>query len=289
MSVSNDVKRARWFDVGAAACARHAGVNDLYACPLCLGFFDRTALDAKVLTFEHAPPKCVGGKAIALTCQPCNSFASHELDPHIERSEEYLDFAFGTTRKPMRRTLEAGGVRLRGNLRATGDVVIFEGVSKQNDPREVDSFKSLNLAEGTFTASASRGFDKRRAAIAWLRSAYIVAFATFGYRYIIRESLNVVRDVIADPDGSALYPGSLVDPAAPIGTRAVVLVREPEWLKSVAVSIDRRTVFLPTSGTDPDFFDRVVGSFPHDGASNSVPTRGTAFRWPTRPMHTFDE
>ena len=144
---------------------RHAGVDDLYACPLCVDLYDRGALDG-ILTFEHAPPRCVGGKAVALTCSPCNSFASRELDPHIERSEEYLDFAFGMTRKPLRRTWEVDGVRLHGNLRVTGDAVMFEGVAKANPPRDIETFKDLKVAEGAFTASASRGFDPQRAAIA---------------------------------------------------------------------------------------------------------------------------
>jgi hypothetical protein len=288
VTVSNAEKRARWFDLGAAACARHAGVDDLYACPLCLDFYDRGALDG-ILTFEHAPPRCVGGKAVALTCSPCNSFASQELDPHIERSEEYLDFAFGTTRRPLRRTWQVDGVRVHGNIRATGDVVVFEGVAKANPPRDIETFKDLNVAEGAFTASASRGFDPQRAAIAWLRSAYVVSFATFGYRYIVRESLNVVRNAFADPENSSLYPPSLIDSNAAIGTRSIMVVSEPEWLRSVAVSIDRRTLFLPVAGSDPDFFDRIAGSFPRGGESSGVAMHGTAYRWPTRPMHAHDE
>ena len=80
----------------------------------------------------------------------------------------------------------------------------------------------------------------------------------------------------------------MIDPKATIGTRSIMLVREPEWLRSVAVSIDRRTMFLPVVGSDPDFFDRMADSFTRVGETSRVATHGTAYRWPTRPMHTYD-
>jgi hypothetical protein len=41
---------------------------------------------------------------------------------------------------------------------------------------------------------------ERRTRVGWLRSAYLVAFAALGYRYILRSALRRVASQIASPD-----------------------------------------------------------------------------------------
>jgi hypothetical protein len=65
-------KRLRWFDEGAAALRRvvdKAGHGDdlpasadCYACPCCLGLYDREAVASRILTLEDVPPKALGGR-----------------------------------------------------------------------------------------------------------------------------------------------------------------------------------------------------------------------------------
>src|SRR5436190_12320198 len=87
-------KRTRWrhvlFTDGADAFARSFphyiratfpnGAPPVYVCPVCLRAFPIEAIGARTLTTEHAPPKCLGGPELLLTCKACNNLAGRWLD-----------------------------------------------------------------------------------------------------------------------------------------------------------------------------------------------------------------
>ena len=86
----NDRKKS-WFDLGARALQRlfpDAPVH--YMCPLCLTSYYED--DLSQLTFEHVPPRSVGGQRLVLTCRVCNEQASGKdgIDTHAKRRENVL-------------------------------------------------------------------------------------------------------------------------------------------------------------------------------------------------------
>src|SRR4051812_14020987 len=73
------------FRRGAEAFRMITGSGEaLYPCPLCGVLLPEEAIQAGELTEEHAPPRALGGRPIALVCRPCNSLAGHTIDAALD-------------------------------------------------------------------------------------------------------------------------------------------------------------------------------------------------------------
>ena len=89
-----EVKRKAWFNRGADAlrCVLPE-IPRSYLCPLCLNAFSEEALDQKLLSLEHVPPKNMGGSELVLTCKPCNERAGSGVDAELKKWQNQLAFA----------------------------------------------------------------------------------------------------------------------------------------------------------------------------------------------------
>ena len=74
---------------------KYFNTNIDFICPICLATFSRKIIsrsdkqDKPVLTLDHYPPQCLGGRQVCLTCQNCNNtlgkyecFLSSALNSH---------------------------------------------------------------------------------------------------------------------------------------------------------------------------------------------------------------
>jgi hypothetical protein len=200
----NEVKRRRWHARGVDAIARATeGAVGGYVCPMCA-----TVCDFIDLTLEDAPPKAVGGKPVALTCWDCNNGA-HAMDAEMRRAEDLLDWRAGTSRSPIRARLAIrGGAPVTVETqRRDGGAFAFAGLPRSNDPAVFARFQT-DLEELVTRPREEQALDvtfhTHRFAPAnvragWLRAAYLIAFARFGYRYALRPLMARVREQIADP------------------------------------------------------------------------------------------
>src|SRR5689334_22706625 len=84
--------------------------------------------------------------------------------------------------------------------------------------------------------------------VGWLRSAYVVAFAALGYRYVLRDQRQPIRDQIAAADQDLLRGFWTIEPAADRSKRQIGLVRFGSDVSSVTVQMRRHIVFLPRPG-----------------------------------------
>ncbi len=186
------VPKSLWFNQTADIVqALWPGQPRGYVCPLCP---KPRILLAKSLTVEHAPPKELGGSAITLTCKTCNSMAGTALDAQAVVARRMLRFWRGEISSPVRCRLQFGpasvnvevlhtpeGFQIRG-LPANTDPVqqkALEGeLARLTDSKEWDGY-TFQITTPTFR------FHPRRAALAWLRAAYVVAFAALGYSYCV--------------------------------------------------------------------------------------------------------
>jgi len=133
------------------------------------------------------------------------------------------------------------------------------------------------------------GFRKRWAPAnvraGWLRAAYLVAFARFGYRYILRPELDIVRGQIADPTVEHAPRAVLHNYSHAPTRRGIWIVERPRPLASVHVAIGRWAMFLPGLGIDSSFYENLA-------ARKQWPPRGTlrglSATWPTEPVLAFD-
>jgi len=304
MSGPSLTTRQAWFDRGAEAFRRSCPtvfrdllppeIEPVYVCPLCVtttqfrGFF-RRAVETRELTAEHAPPKHAGGGAIALTCAPCNHTAGTLLDAHAHRAERLAQ----QTVIPVRVNLR--GNRLNMSLTADESGVKLIGEPKRNAPAVAQAFFA-ELTRIAQTCDLNWKFDLefhrsavdlRRADLSRLRAAYIVAFAKFGYRFVLQKAYSPVREIIREPTSNAIEVFKITRPGADSSARHLIVLREPEALRGgVAVQMGRHVVFLP-GPNDVDFYDRLANEKRRHG-SRSATFRGREFDWPKEPEHHFD-
>ena len=224
-----------------------------YRCPLCGVGFIHGAISARVLTLEHAPPKSMGGKAIALTCYECNARAGQLLNPHSVAAERELEFQTGRLQERHRARLFSDELEVVVDLEQEGDTVRVYGLRKFSRPDHFDEWVRRfdeQIRNGTFNRQQFQvqlkhrhPYKRRSGHLDWLRSAYLVAFAALGYRYAFDPALAEVRAQLADPTQNQLAVFSITDPDADPRVRSIAIVEEPAELQSLLVQMDDTRYF----------------------------------------------
>ena len=263
--------------------------------PTCQRLFSLDNLDEGLLTDEHAPPKGLGGTIVALTCKECNSVAGHTYDVHAINREYGLRFATGRSMPPLGSTINQGGITVNVATGVTDDgTVQIIGRPGSNSPGFQSEWEDIlaQLADGgdlgrRFTIALNGAtFDNRSALISYLRSAYIIAFACFGYRFIFSPALLEVRRQLAEPGRDIIPTYSVL--SAEEHENQVMVVHEPSDLQSLLVVMGSHLVFLPLPGSENDIY-RTISRQRESDAKVLETVRGTRIAWPNSPRHELDK
>jgi hypothetical protein len=282
-----------WFDRGCDAfrltfpkAADKIPYERFYVCPLCLHAFGEEALTGRWLTREHVPPRSVGGHRLALTCRRCNSGSGHEIDSHMRREADIRDFAMGNlgeTRAvlatdsgqlPIRLSASGGGIRA---------VCVPQAASRTAHGAMMEEFGRAageNTWDGFSLKIAFQPFSTSRAAVGWLRTAYLAFFASLGYRFILRPELAVVRSRIANPESEEPRIFRIIRREK--SEAKLVRIDAPDVLRSYAMLYGTNVVLLPLYG-DATLYERLAKK-----PDTTGPLSGVEFRWPRGPMFQHD-
>lgn len=295
------IRRVKIFDQVAPTVARlWSHLPTHYVCPLCLQPFDRIDARKGVLTLEHVPPEWFGGRELILTCKDCNSGAGHGLD-HLAKTREDLDALLtGDSRRAHTATFtskQADGTpqRVTIEIERRGDAFLAFGVTKANNPAVLkaweEDFERRRVEDDwdghTFQVTPRDRYDKRGSDLAWLKSAYLAAFAALGYTYITLDHLEPVRKQILAPETSTVPVAKALDNGAPDGLRKIGWVREPAACRGVYVQMGRHVVLLPTIGPSAaEIHGAMKEMFARANRRLNVSTE--AFAWPDRPVLYLD-
>lgn len=191
-----------------------------YMCPLCLNGFTKEDLSDKVenhLTVEDVPPKSMGGKPIILTCKNCNSTAGHQLDAHLLHILEDESFKIFNPNSKADVAYEKDGKKMNGEIKIDSegkwhmnfdpkrsnpkDTSYMMGKLNSGSKKVMDYEDLMNYKPDNFKFNIKpkeRGIE-RNAEINMLRIAYLLAFAKFGYGFIINGNLYKIREQILNP------------------------------------------------------------------------------------------
>jgi hypothetical protein len=279
-------KKSEWFRRGVTALQTLLHDKpEVYGCPICLRGFSEAQIG--LLTFEDSPPRSQGGREVVLTCKDCNDQAGHGIDAEAARFEKIIDFAAGTLNSPIRGYITVDEVRMDMEFTAVNREVQIAGISHTNAPGVVDALRGRldrfvddGVADWMFTLSFGDRSRPRPSSVSWLKSAYVIAFAAFGYRYILHPALDIVREQIRDPEREVITRFSTLAPEAKRDTRILALVEDPPELRSILVQMGRHVVFLPRPD-DPDIYQRLKS------AVRAAP-KGTRLPWPVGPVFKLD-
>lgn len=196
-----------------------------YICPLCFDIFFEQDLDNSLpnpLTLEDIPPVALGGKPLALTCKKCNSKSGHELDVHLLNRLLEVDVAMFLPNSKSRAVFELNGNKVNGTFEVDEEGVLKLNLQKENsNPQQSDKFTEdlfphrtiynplftpieilakQQYQTPTFNIKLNKKSNERRAEIALLRIAYLIAFSTLGNAFLINSSLCKEREQILNPE-----------------------------------------------------------------------------------------
>ncbi|MGW2038604.1 HNH endonuclease [Streptomyces virginiae] len=301
-------KREHWFNEGAplfrqaleqlGLADRLPSADAYYACPCCLIAYPLEAIVEQVLTIEHVPPDALGGKGMLLTCKRCNNDAGRHFDAHAIKRAAVHNFLLGRrTNRPVRAEFLADGIPVRGEVQSSGAGWLMQGVPRQNDPAVADAHeRALRAASERgdapqFTFTITERFSPEQADVSWIRSAYLAAFAALGWRYILRPALDPIRRLLKSdsPTEMPLIIGFNAETDS--SARAVMIVEEPENLRSVQVMIGHYSVFLPDpwgTSTLEELAESLAGSRDAEGKVTYT-LSGLTAPWPTKPLYLLDK
>jgi hypothetical protein len=282
--------KERWFDEGTAAfervfpgarAKRFPEIDNPYICPLCEQPFARAAIADGALTFEDAPPKSYGGKPVALSCKSCNNALGSSLDASLSTFDS-------NEMSPCR--LGINGVQVVAYQELRPDGRFFAVPESQNNPGHHERFfKGLEQAAEQPPGQLTYRVDvlkRRRADLAWLKAAYMVAFATWGYSYAFSPALRVVREQLrCSGEEIIIRQFKLENRVSPRSTRFIIYIRQPRELEGVAVGMGRQIVLLPADARDMTIYERLAGAL---NVSSNISLTGDTYYWPTSPTHSID-
>jgi hypothetical protein len=230
------------------------------------------ALEKKLLTLEHVPPASVGGKGIVLTCHACNSKAGYTIEAELNRRQELLAFAKslggdGTFTGRVR--LEMSGTSINVEATIENGKIALKLPKEINNPRslqaQLDRLNQMvedNTWDGyQFRMKPVTKYSPRLANLSYLKAAYLSAFASLGYSYIVRKELEPVRKQIASP-GEKIIELYIIE--LPLHHKEEQKMIAVEWpFKATAVQFGRQIVFLPPEGPSEAFYENLPQYFPN--------------------------
>jgi len=289
----NDPGKSRaWFDQGYEAFSRtfprlaieHPG-EKFYVCPICVRPITEFGLEAGFLSREDVPPKSLGGRPMVLTCHECNSQGGHGADVHAHREEKHFNLlSGGVVRGKARLVTESGSIPI--DLSAGGGGLLMFGVSGAAPPSArglIDQdFGSMKRGEAAvkFTIQLD-DYSKPRSAASWLRSAYLTLFAAFGYKFILRPELNLIRERILKPESDAPETFRVIRPQ--IGAPSILRVDSPDIFRAYVVAFGRNIIYLPRYG-DMMLYERLAAH-----PNTNVVLKGLEYPWPSGPVFMHDQ
>jgi len=300
-------KHLEWFYAGARclrALAREHGFEnafptgeDWYLCPLCLDvLLTVEELGTRELTVEHVPPKALGGHELVLTCRTCNNHAGSKFDAEARKQERLWEFLSGQSEHPETAAFTLGDITTRVEMHVTGRTgMLLMGVPKINNPADMDLMEQYmrmlsetRSTDFSFTATPQLRYFPDRARISWIRTAYLAAFALFGWKYVLQPVLQPVRDQLMNPADVTLPLLSTYSPDGDLGRHELWIIKQPAEHQSLLTISGRHGVFLPLPD-DPRSLEELARSL---GARTGDPVhyafKGDMFPWPSRPEHLLD-
>lgn len=183
--------------------------ENTYICPICLNQFseaDLVANSKNMLTLEDSPPDSLGGKKVALTCRDCNSRCGHDLDFHLQEAILELDSKEHLPHSSQKATITVDGIPIQGEVKVTETSMEITLSEKNNNPIVVQEHLKKVAPDKVATVEPRPSrVNPLKFDVALLKSAYILAFAKFGYNLFLNPCYDIVREQLKNPE-TRIYP-----------------------------------------------------------------------------------
>lgn len=267
--MSNAEKLEFLFELYSRDLARYAPIlAGQFGCPLCLRAVQRHEPLKSVVAEEHIVPSKLGGRATTLTCRKCNNSQGSSLE-----SDLIQQVRIETGKKPFSARVEVDVGEFGANVflpsnSESGDLEV-EWIPKQSHPGRLEAAKAGLRAGGSeVKMRLNYGYNEARARASLIRSAYLLMFRYFGYRYVLDASASDLLEVIQDPFvespvTNATNLRALDTLPNELSLPAIAIVREPKERRSFIALLEldretRRTVSIavpPLGENAPSYYE----------------------------------
>ncbi len=275
------------FDAGVRALSQVTGrTQRSYMCPQCLEMFpsfDKRA-DGRQLRPDHIPHEKLGLNLMAqvLTCSSCNHPAGSKWEQPATRRMNRIKALQGQI--PM-------GALLKDGKNVVGADLTFDGSHINITPvpgrKRADNPNHFVNKPDSFKGSADSAFEyvPLDAARAYIRFAFLVGFAMFGYTYALNERCRTILRCL-DEDG--LDPTAFMKPTDLQSTeppQSIGFLTAPDQLAGTfVVRFAESTVLAPLNGNDADMLATVIDQ----GVPDDEVVCEWWDYWPNRPCYDAD-
>jgi hypothetical protein len=157
---------------------------------------------------EHAPPKSIGGKVVALTCD-CNNKAGSIIEGSLKKRVSFDAYGNGKSVMKFDAHYNIDGFgESKGSIELSpfGDykITLSNPFHKKN-PKFEQLETLLRDKSGTIKGKINFNLpDRKPPYIALVKSAYIIAFSHFGYGLFLNDNMKYVRSQILNPEKDIL-------------------------------------------------------------------------------------
>jgi hypothetical protein len=195
----------------------HPGIGEAVFCPICLNIFPREAITQKFLTDGHVWPTVVrktsklARSMHVLLCSKCNHTAGSWGDKQMQVSElvkqgDETGDLYGTREVQIIKNLGEKPIKMMVNVSRHLDDKSFTIQGRidkdlnwvDGSPEDQARFREV-YEKGervTIIINPYRELKSQFIRAGWIMSAYLMAFYHLGYRYILHQSLDPVRDYL---------------------------------------------------------------------------------------------
>jgi hypothetical protein len=174
-----------------------------YLCPVTLDFFEDPYHEQ--LSEEHVPQKSIGGKVICLTRKNWN-LGFNEIDNHVaERAKELSYFKQSGKSRALAYVNGKFKSEMTVELSSENPKLSFIGGGfKESNPEFMKLMTSHENKEEFKVRMKPKGTLTRNTRLGYLKNAYLIAFATFGYSLIFGnkgsiELFRTIRQQLREP------------------------------------------------------------------------------------------
>jgi len=248
-------------------------LGGVVVCPLCLGIFERNAIETGNLTVEHIIPSSIGGRMTTITCKACNNIDGTKLDSQLPKRFNAEDIMTGKLDESLR------GRIFVGSYEQTADVSLFKngefsvkiiGLPKQSDPKQIDGIiESLKSGEREIKFDFNLGYRAYLSNVAIIRACYLMMFRYFGYGYILLPYLDDVRKLIRRPEPDSPVLTGLIKWNDVPKSNVISFIKKPKELRCFSPILDLSTSTVRFYGMLFPGFDEAAKSFYRDLSANA--------------------
>jgi hypothetical protein len=183
------------------------------------------------------------------------------------------------------------GSRNNGSIQFDGETFVMLGEPAQNNPDKLAAHTAALEKLGpdaTIKVAFNIRQDPIRAGIGWMRSAYLAAFAVYGYRYVLQPAFEPLRAAFADPHGE-FEPAILRSPSDEALDPLIAEIIDPRSLAGcLAVVFGPRVIVLPPWNAPESWFGELAERLSGEVLDSLELRTVIGRRFPERPMHLTD-